>query len=145
MDNEQHEHSMFFRAMMTGLFVGIVDTVICLAFNIFYRDITGYVPSELINVSSLIFGVNLLLWAIGMLYYVFKLMTAGKGDLLFSMVVGLVTAFLAWRTELIQRFSDVRLDHEFRGLLLGVVLVCGVSAVCLPLLYNNRKFEEFAL
>lgn len=143
--NEQHEHSMFFRTVMTGLFVGIVDTVICLAYNIFYRDATGFIPSALINVSSLIFGVNLLLVVVGLVYYFFKWVTGGKGDVLFSAAVGGVTLFLVWRTELIQRFSNVQMDHEFRGLLLGVLLVCGISAACLPLLYNSRKFEEFVL
>ena len=53
--------STFTRAMMAGLFIGIVDTLICLAYNAGYRDINGYISSEIINVSSLIFAVNLLL------------------------------------------------------------------------------------
>jgi hypothetical protein len=135
---------VFFRTMMTGLFVGIIDTVICLAYNIFYRDLTGYVPSELINVSSLIFGVNLILLIIGMIYFLFKQASRG-GDVIFGVFFFAVTLFLAWKTEMIQRFSDVQVNHEFRGLLLGIVLICGISAVCLPLLYNSRKFGEFAL
>ncbi|WP_431210585.1 hypothetical protein ACQ86N_32050 [Puia sp. P3] len=143
MANEQ-EHSVFFRTMMTGLFVGIIDTVICLAYNIFYRDFTGYVPSEFINVSSLIFGINLVLLIIGMIYYLFKRVARG-GDAIFGVVFLAVTLFLAWKTEMIQRFADVHVNHEFRGLLLGIVLICGVSAACLPLFYNSRKFNEFAI
>ncbi|WP_431210322.1 hypothetical protein ACQ86N_30410 [Puia sp. P3] len=60
--------SPFGHAMLAGLFIGIIDTLICLAYNIGYRDATGYTPSALINVSSLIFAVNLLLLFIGMLY-----------------------------------------------------------------------------
>ena len=116
-EHELHEHSVFFKTMMTGLFVGIIDTLICLTYNIFYRDLTGYVPSELINVSSLIFGV----------------------------VFFALTMFLGWKTEMIQRFADTQVNHEFRGLLLGIVLICGISAACLPLLYNSRKFNEFAI
>ena len=140
----EHEHPMFFRTMMTGLFVGIIDTVICLAYNIFYRDVTGFVPSALINVSSLIFGVNLVLLIIGMVYYLFKKVSR-SGDVVFGGVFVALTVFLAWKTELIRRFPDVQQDHEFRGLLLGIVLICGISAACLPLLYNSRKFEDFAL
>ena len=140
----EHEHSMLYRTMMTGLFVGIIDTVICLAYNIFYRGITGFIPSALINVSSLIFGVNLVLLIVGVIYYFFK-KNLGRGDILFSVVFLLVTIFLAVKTELITRFSDFKLDHAFRGLLLGIVLICGISAAGLPLLYRNRKFEEFAL
>ena len=140
----QHEHSMFFRTMMTGLFVGIIDTVICLAYNIFYRDMTGFVPSVFINVSSLIFAINLVLLLVGIIYYVFKNIFR-KGDAVFAVSFTLLTLFLVWKTELIHRFQDIRLDHEFRGLLLGIVLICGLSAACLPFLYNSRKFEEFAL
>ena len=143
MSNE-HEHSVFFRTMMTGLFVGIIDTVICLAFNIFYRSYTGYVPSELINVSSLIFGVNLILLIIGMVYFLFKRISP-RGDVIFGVFFFALTLFLAWKTEMIQRFADAQVNHEFRGLLLGIVLICGISAACLPLLYNSRKFSDFAL
>ena len=140
----ENEHSVFFKTMMTGLFVGIIDTVICLAYNIFYRDLTGYVPSELINVSSLIFGVNLILLIIGMIYFLFK-KASRSGDVIFAVFFLAVTLFLAWKTEMIQRFADTQVNHEFRGLLLGIVLICGISAACLPLLYNSRKFSEFAL
>jgi hypothetical protein len=140
----QHEHSMFFRTMMTGLFVGIIDTVICLAFNIFYRDMTGFVPSVFINVSSLIFAINLVLLLVGIVYYAFKKLL-GKGDAAFAVFFILLTLFLTWKTELIHRFQEARLDHEFRGLLSGIVLICGLSAAGLPLLYNSRKFEEFVL
>jgi len=143
-EHELHEHSMFFKTMMTGLFVGIIDTLICLAYNIFYRDFTGYVPSELINVSSLIFGVNLVLLIVGMIYFLFKKAARG-GDVIFGVFFLAVTLFLAWKTEMIQRFADVHVNHEFRGLLLGIVLICGISAACLPLLYNSRKFNDFAI
>jgi len=105
--NGQHEHSMFFRTMMTGLFVGIVDTVICLAYNIFYRDITGFVPSVFINVSSLIFAINLVLLIVGIIYYAFKKMFR-KGDTVFGIFFILLTLFLTWKTELIHRFPDIR-------------------------------------
>jgi hypothetical protein len=143
-ENEFYGDSVFFKTMMTGLFVGIVDTLVCLAYNIFYRDITGYVPSELINVSSLIFGVNLILLVIGMVYFLFKKISR-SGDVIFGVFFLALTLFLAWKTEMIQRFADAHVNHEFRGLLLGIVLICGISAACLPLLYNSRKFSDFAI
>ena len=69
MSNERH--SVFFKAMMTGLFVGVIDTVICLIFNIIYRNETGYILSSVINVSSLIFGINLILTLIGIVFFAF--------------------------------------------------------------------------
>jgi hypothetical protein len=58
------QHPSFFNATMTGLFVGIIDTLICLSYNIGYRNFTGYMPSAIINVSSLIFAVNLILFVL---------------------------------------------------------------------------------
>jgi len=126
---------------MTGLFVGIIDTVICLIFNITYRNATGYLPSSLINVSSLIFVVNLLLLVIGIVYYFF--LTASKrGDVLFEVVVLAVTVMLIWKTAGLTRFGDPKLDSGFRGLLGGIVLILGASAVCIPFLFRSRRFVD---
>jgi hypothetical protein len=138
---KQDHYSIFFMTMMTGLFVGIMDTLICLAFNIGYRNATGYMPSAFINVSSLIFCTNLLLTIIGIVYYAF-LRVFRKGDAIYFVFFLLVTAFLAWKITGIHRFTDVKENSDFKGLLGGIVLILGVSAACLPLLYRSRKFTD---
>jgi hypothetical protein len=139
MHNEQN--SVFFKAMMTGLFVGIVDTVICLIYNIGYRNYTGYIPSSLINVSSLIFAVNLLLAALGIAYFGF-LSAFKKGDVAFALLAVGVTILLFWKTEGLTRFDDAKLDAGFRGLLGGIVLILGLSTACIPFLYRSRRFLD---
>jgi hypothetical protein len=139
MNNERY--SIFFKAMMTGLFVGIIDTVICLVFNIIYRNATGYLPSSLINVSSLIFVVNLLLLVIGIVYYFF-LQAFKRGDILFEVVAIALTAWLIWKTAGLTRFGDPRLDSGFRGLLGGIILILGASAACIPFLFRSRRFVD---
>src|SRR5579863_7651894 len=126
MNNERS--SIFFKAMMTGLFVGIIDTVICLAYNLGYRNYTGYLPSSLINVSSLIFAVNLLLLVIGIVYFFF-LRTFRRGDILFEVVAIAVTVWLIVKTAGLSRFDDPKLDTGFRGLLGGIVVILGGSSV----------------
>ena len=139
MNNEQR--TMFFKAMMTGLFIGIVDTVICLVYNILYRNYTGYTPSAIVNVSSLILIVNLLLLIIGMFYYVF-LRIFRKADGIYMAVFFLITAFLTWKSVQVVRFDISALDNGFRGLLGGIVAILGISATCLPLLYRNKAFLD---
>jgi hypothetical protein len=57
---------------MTGLFIGIADTVICLLYNLFYRDGGhGFFSSDIVNVSSIIFGTNILFVVIGVLFFAF--------------------------------------------------------------------------
>jgi hypothetical protein len=142
MTNEQE--NIFIRAMLTGLFIGVVDTLICLSYNIGYRDLTGYTPSALINVSSLIFGVNLILLLIGMLYFVF-IRLFGKRDIVFIAVFVLLTLFLIWKANTGHRFEDYALNKEWKGLILGVVAILGVSASVLPFCFHSRFFEKYVL
>ena len=138
---EKNHENTFTSAMLTGLFIGIIDTLICLTYNIGYRDLTGYEPSTLINVSSLIFAVNLLLLLTGMLYFVFRRIFGGRDYICVSLAV-LFTGFLAWLTEIGDRFADPVVNTESKGLLLGVVLIMGLSAIFLPFFYRSHFFEK---
>jgi len=138
------QETLFSRAMMTGLFIGVIDTLICLAYNIGYRDMTGYAPSALINVSSLIFAVNLLLLLIGMIYFVF-LKLFGKKDFVFVIVFLLLTLLAVWQTETGHRFKDQVVNTDFKGLLLGIVLITGLTATAIPFFFHSRFFEKYVL
>src|SRR5947208_10602161 len=70
MKNDDYQ-STFSRAVLTGVFVGFVSTLVCLFYNVLYRNSTGFLPADIINVSSLIFAVNLLFLVIGVIYYFF--------------------------------------------------------------------------
>ena len=137
----EHEHpSVFFKAMMTGLFVGIIDTLICLGYNIFYRYESGYFPSEFINVSSIIFMVNLTMLVVGLVFFLFLRFAGGGG--IFSIFMLLLTAFLAWESATVVRFGDSHMDGGFHGLLTGIVLIMGISGALIPVLYKNEKFLD---
>jgi hypothetical protein len=134
--------SPMYRAIMTGLFVGIIDTLLCLVFNLVYRESTGFSPTSIINVSSLIFFVNLLFPLIGVIYnWISELFK--KGDIVFTVFIILLTVFFVWRSEMSSRTDDHVLNVEFRTLLAGLVIIMGISAaVFIPLLYHNKKFNE---
>lgn len=139
MNNDRQ--NAFFKAMMTGLFIGIIDTIICLAYNIGFRSETGYIPSEIINVSSLIFAVNLLLTIVGIVFFFFHRFIRG-GDVVYSIVFLALTVWLAVKTFSSVRFGDARLDNGWHGLMGGVVLICGISATSLPLFFRSTKFQD---
>jgi hypothetical protein len=127
--------------MMTGLFIGIIDTVIILVYNVIYRSYTGYFPSELINVSSIIFVVNLLLLILGLLFYVFHKTIKG-GDGIFLVLILVLTALLTWKVFGSHRFDDPKVNSGWHGMGGGIVIILGVSAACIPLLFNNKKFLD---
>ena len=138
--NKDH-HSIFFKAMMTGLFVGIIDTLICLAYNIGFRSYTGYIPSSFINVSSLIFCVNLTMTVVGIVFYGFH-RSSSQGDNIYFIFFLALTAFLAWKITGIHRFDDDHENASFKELLGGIVVILGISGACLPFLFRSRKFVD---
>jgi hypothetical protein len=136
----------FVKALMTGLFIGITDTIICLLYNLLYRDGGhGFFSSDLINVSSIIFGTNILFVVIGVLFFAFT-KGAMKGEVIFSILFIVLTVIGAIAAAHVQRSADPAMNARFHGLLVGVVLIIGISAaVGMPLLYHSRKFGRYVL
>ncbi len=143
MKNDPYQ-TAFGKAIMTGLFAGLMATLACFAFEIFYRYRTGYTPSEFINVSSIIFSVNLLLLLAGVVYYYVRKLLKW-GDIYFAIVFILLTLFCIWKAEGFQRIADSRLSVEFSHLLSGTILIIGISAAITPILFHNKKFNELVL
>ena len=61
---------------------------------------------------------------------------------MFVVILVGVTLLLIWKTLSIHRFEDIRQDNGFHGLLAGVILICGLSAACIPFLYKSQKFQD---
>lgn len=143
MDYEFHQ-SPFSKAVLTSVFVGFFATIICLIYNIIFRESTGYLPADFINVSSLIFAINLIFLVIGLLYFVF-LRSFKKGDVVFGILFGLLTIFCAWRAGHANMENNPVLTSEFRTLLVGVIIILGIGAELVPLLFHNEKFRDAVL
>ena len=142
MEQQNLGRSPFLTSLLTALFVGIIDTVICLTFNLAYRSSSGYTPSDMINVSSLIFVINLLFVVIGVVHFAL-LSVFGRNDIVYMLVFAALTVWGVWGEEGIHRFSDPVDNDGFRGLLLGITLILGVSAsFAVPFLTHNRKFLD---
>jgi len=141
-DNNQ---TPFSRALLTAVFVGFFATIICIFFNLVYREQTGFIPSAIINVSSLIFGVNLFFFAGGMIYAGLRRWSA-KGEIIYIVLFVLLTIFFAWKAEGATRTHDHAVTLQFRSLLLGVILISGISiALVVPYFFHNKKFNEAVL
>jgi hypothetical protein len=134
-----------YRAVLTGVFVGIVDTLISLGFNIAYRRGGADFPQDLVNVSYLIFGTVFLFFIIGAIYMGLHSIST-KGSLIFIIlfgaltIIGLVAIGSAHLAD-----SDIQ-NLRYRGILRGLVLIDGISATALiPYFYNSPKFQEYVV
>ena len=132
----------FGKTFLTALFSGIIATGACFIFEIWYRMVTFYGPSDFINVASIIFIVNLLLLLSGIAYFAFKSWFR-KGDLMYAIFSMLITAFCIWEITKIHQFADLKVNRQFIQLLSGITIIIGVAALCVPYFYNNRKINNF--
>lgn len=131
----------FDKTFLTALIAGILATMVCLGYNIWFRESTFYGPSDFINVSSIIFIVNILLMMAGVVYFALKSWSK-SGDLIYTLFFLLVIAFCIWKTMGIHRFADLKLNKEFIRLLGGTILIIGVAVLCIPYIYNHKKIVD---
>jgi len=143
MDYEYHQ-SPLSKAILTSVFIGFFTTLVCLIYNIVFRERTGYRPADFINVSSLIFVVNLIFLIIGLLYVVF-LKFGKRGNVVFEIVFGAIIIFCVWRAAHVHMQNDATLTSEFRTLLIGTIIIMGIGIELVPLLFHNKKFEDTVL
>lgn len=135
----------FSKSILTALFAGIVATVLCLVLNIIYREHTHFPLASYINVSSLIFAVNLLFVVFGIVYYGF-VKAFKRADLAFAVLFVIITVLCSLGAEHIRRSDVPQFNMEFHQLLLATVVIIGLTAaVGIPVLYHSRKFEEHVL
>jgi len=141
--NLEYHQSTLSRAILTSVFIGFMATIACLIYNIIFRETTGYKPADFINVSSLIFAVNLIFFGAGLLYF-FLLRLFSKGDMVFEILFGLVILFCAWRATH-AHLTNPTDTSEFRTLLIGVIIIMGIGLELVPLFFHNKKFEDAVL
>lgn len=133
--------SRFSKAILTSVFIGFITTIICLVYNLIFRYSTHYIPANFINVSSLIFGVNLCFLVIGIIYFS-CLHFFRKGDVVFEIVLLLVIALCIWKAAGATMQHDHHLTIEFRELLIGVIALMAIGSILIPYFYHSRKFLE---
>jgi hypothetical protein len=144
MSQEQSMRPDFSGTLLTGVFAGFAGTIICLVFNIIYRDETGFLPSAIINVSSLIFAVNILFVFIGLAYFA-CLRYFPKGDIAFEVIFVALTLFCLLETSGVHRSDNAVVNHAFKGLLSGVIIILGICCVAMPVMFHNKGFREHVI
>jgi len=139
------EKTIFYRSFMTCVFAGLIGTVLCMFYDLAFVQIMKFPLSAIINVSTLIFAINIIFLVIGVLYY--GLITSSRyGETAYITVFILITAFLLWKIQGFQRTDIPSINIQFRYLSSGIVIILGVLAsIAVPFLYRSKKFDEYVL
>ena len=136
--NYDYEQTEFSKAVLSGLFAGIIATCASLLFNMIFRSITQFNPSAIINVSSIIIGSVLILTIAGLLFYFFQHYIKG-GSILFRIFFLLLTAIAVYFSMQVQRSTDATVSKQFEELLSGIVLISGSFIIFyIPYLFNHE-------
>lgn len=136
--NYDYKQTDFSKALLAGLFAGIIATLANLAYDYFFRDITEFSPSQIINVPSIIMVSTLLLTIAGIIFHFMEHYLKG-GKIIYVILFVLVTAYCLYESMHVQRSTDPVVTAQFQKLLAGVVLITGVGALFIPYLYSHDK------
>ncbi len=134
----------FSMALLTSVFVGFVTTILCLIYNLIFRDETGFPLASFINVSTLIFSVNLLFVIIGLIYSLFAKESKGP-EFIFIAIFILLTVLGSIKAGSAISSQGHELTSQLRGLLLGIVIIIGLGSLSVPFLFHNKKFKQNVL
>ncbi len=135
MENDQL-NTPFTKALMAGLFAGVASTIVCVVYNSIYREISSFQLTSIINVSTIIFMVPLLLLPVGFIYY--ALSRYKHANLWYTVLLVVLTLLFVWIDYHIQRSPDPVLNNEFRQLLLGIIIISGLAGLFVPYLVTHE-------
>jgi hypothetical protein len=137
--NYDYEHTEFSKAVLSGLFAGIIATFTNLIFNFAFRGITQFNPSSIINVSSIIIISVLLVTVAGVIFYLFHHYLK-NGNILFRAFFIVLTAIAVYYAMQVQRSNDATVSKQFQELLAGVIIILGGFIIFyVPYLFNHEK------
>jgi hypothetical protein len=132
------------KAFLTAVFAGLVTTLLCIVYDTFYRGSTGFSPSYIINVSTILFFVTPLFMVIGIIFFGF--LRIKRGELLYIILIALITIIVAVMAGHVHRSEIPLVNTEFHQLLVPIVVIMGLAAsLGIPFLFHNKKFEEHVL
>ena len=134
---QEQIHTRFSRTLLAGLFIGLIATVVSLMYNLIFRQITDFELPELINVSTIIFSVPFLLLIACFMYYALSRYKLGTVMyIILSAIVMLLCIVIDFH---LHRSPDPILTADFRKLLLGIIVISGLSSFFIPYMatYEN--------
>jgi hypothetical protein len=115
-----------------------------MVYDLAFVQITGFPFSSIINVSTLIFAINILFLVVGMMYY-WSVRLIKSGEIVYVALFVVLTVFALIKIQGSHRSPDATVSAQFKWLSSGIILILGLLAMAVPALYRSRKFDELVL
>ncbi len=133
------QQSYLSKTILAGVFAGIIATLANLAYDYFFRNITWFAPSQIINVATIIFTTMLFFTVSGLLYF-FASKFLKKGAVIYMVIFAMLTFLCCSWAMQVNRSIDPRVTADFRILLLGIVSITGIlSTFFIPYLMKHQS------
>jgi len=127
----------FSTSVLAGAFAGIGATLINLVYDYFYRQQSAFSPSEIINVSSIIFATMIIFTVAGLAYFFLsKFVKYGTG--IYMLIFSVLTIYCFYLGLHFNRSDNPVEITQFRGLYLGIETATGLlAAFSIPFLVKH--------
>ncbi len=127
MNNYLPDQPYLSKTILAGVFAGIAATLGNLFYDLFFRSITQFVPSQIINVATIIFATMLFFIVAGVLYFLSsKFIRQGTLVYIIAFAALFILCF-SWGLH-INRSVDPVVTANFRVLFLGIISISGILA-----------------
>jgi hypothetical protein len=140
MDNNKYTTS-FSRAVLAGLFTGLIAAVAVLLYDIIYRDYANVSAAKIIMPVTIFIGLPVLGAVAGYIYFLLhKYLHAGKGGFIVCCLVLLAgcTMFTVLKTT-----NSGGIFSGTRWLYLGIeILACVLAALLIPYFARHPEVYE---
>jgi FtsH-binding integral membrane protein len=137
--NYETQTGPFYKSLMAGLFGGIIVTIANLMYNFIYRGVTRFNPSEVINVTSIIFVSLILSMVAGIIYYMI-VSYAHKSKMIYIALFIVLTVVVVYGGFSIQRSTNPNVTAHFHWLLGGIVIITGLTdALLIPYMAKHEN------
>ncbi len=137
--NYDYTQSDLSRSVLSGLYSGIVATVINMIFVFIYRWLTLFQDFNGIDVTVIVFGTLLLSLSCGVVFYLF-VHYLKKGIPVYRVAVFVVTLLIIFFGLYLRRSVEGEVPVEFRVIvIITQIIIGGLAAFLIPYLFKHDK------
>ena len=115
------------RALIAGLFCGIISALLIIVFAFFYRTSTNFEKISAIGPIAIFIGTPILMAGIGWIYFLL-VHYLSKGETIYKMVFAVLTIFGLLVILNLKPSGGETLLSMPHGFLFGLIAICGIAA-----------------